>query len=77
MAKYPNGFFDYGKYDPNCNYTMRAIIDQVTNTNAPVGNEEVDVHTVSENIIAIIKMRNNFWFPLKMVIFPILRQLSR
>ena len=25
--------------------------------------------TVGENIIANIKMRNNFWYPLKMVIF--------
>ena len=29
--------------------------------------------TVGENIIATIKMRNNFWYPLKMVIFPLLR----
>ena len=29
--------------------------------------------TVGENIIATIKMRNNFWYPLKMVIFPMLR----
>ena len=29
--------------------------------------------TVGENIIATIKMRNNFCYPLKMVIFPILR----
>ena len=27
--------------------------------------------TVDENIIATIKMRNNFCYPLKMVIFPI------
>ena len=29
--------------------------------------------TVGENIIATIKMRNNFCYPLKMAIFPILR----
>ena len=29
--------------------------------------------TVGENITATIKMRNNFWYPLKMDIFPILR----
>jgi hypothetical protein len=29
--------------------------------------------TVDENIIATIKMRNNFCYPLKMIIFPILR----
>ena len=29
---------------------------------------------VGENIIATIKMRINFWYPFKMVIFPILRQ---
>ena len=29
--------------------------------------------TVGENIIATIKMRNNFCYPLKMVIFPTLR----
>ena len=29
--------------------------------------------TVSENIIATIKIRNNFCYPLKIVIFPILR----
>jgi hypothetical protein len=32
------------------------------------------VCTVGENIIATIKMRNNFCYPLKMVIFPILRE---
>ena len=30
-------------------------------------------YTIGENIIANIKMRNNFCYPLKMVIFPILR----
>ena len=30
-------------------------------------------YTVDENIIATIKMQNNFCYPLKMVIFPILR----
>ena len=30
--------------------------------------------TVGENIIATIKIRNNFCYPLKMIIFPILRQ---
>ena len=34
---------------------------------------EKKVNTVGENIIATIKMRNNFWYSLKMVIFPILR----
>ena len=29
--------------------------------------------TVDENIIATIKIRNNFCYPLEMVIFPILR----
>ena len=29
-------------------------------------------YTVDENIIATIKMRNNFCYPLEMVIFPIL-----
>ena len=29
--------------------------------------------TVGENIIATINLRNNIWYPLKMVIFPILR----
>ena len=33
----------------------------------------VNLDTVGENIIATIKKRNNFWYPLKMVIFPILR----
>ena len=31
-------------------------------------------NTVDENIIATIKMRNNFCYPLEMIIFPILRQ---
>ena len=30
-------------------------------------------NTIDENIIATIKMQNNFCYPLKMVIFPILR----
>ena len=34
----------------------------------------VCMYTVGENIIATIKMRNNFCYPLKMIIFPILRQ---
>ena len=29
--------------------------------------------TVGENIIATIKMQNNFWYPLRMVFFPILQ----
>ena len=29
--------------------------------------------TVGENIIATIKILNNFWYPLKMVNFPILQ----
>ena len=33
------------------------------------------LHTVDENTIATIKMRNNFCYPLKMVIFPILLSL--
>ena len=30
-------------------------------------------YTVDENIISIIKIRNNFCYPLKMIIFPTLR----
>ena len=33
-----------------------------------------NIYTVGENIIATIKMRDNFCHPLTMVIFPILRQ---
>ena len=32
---------------------------------------------IRENIIATIKMRNNFCYPLEMVIFPILREQSK
>ena len=34
-----------------------------------VGNDS----TVDENIIGTTKIQNNFWYPLKMVIFPILQ----
>ena len=37
-----------------------------------VTNNDPFNYTVGENIIATIKMRNNFCYPLKMVIFPIL-----
>ena len=35
--------------------------------------EIIRTYTVGENIIITIKMRNNFYYPLKMVIFPIFR----
>ena len=34
--------------------------------------EGISIDTVGENIIATIKMRNNYCYPLKMVIFPII-----
>ena len=37
---------------------------------------ERTIYTVGENIIATTKTPNNFCYPLKMVIFPILRYFS-
>ena len=45
-----------------------GIIERIRNPNK-IPTE----HSVGENIIATIKMQNNFWYHLKMVIFPILR----
>ena len=48
-------------------YTQYSFI-----TDSPTNTIFINSLTVGENIIATIKMRNNFCYPLKMVIFPIL-----
>ena len=47
---------------------QRSFLNHLSNS------QTVNLITVEENIISTIKMRNHFCYPLKMVIFPILRQ---
>ena len=61
-------------------YLNNWYVDRKTNVSSTLRRKLIPnplylnkISTVGENIIATIKIRNNFCYPFKMVIFPILR----